>query len=151
MSSVLRWSEKVGRPAALMSFLPAVMEILGFVLLGPVFLKVTRLEAAIMGAVLGAVSPAVVVPRMVTLMEGKYGTDKRIPQLILAGASLDDVFVIVLFSTFVNMADGKSASVMDFVNIPVSIVLGIVLDAAENIYFSGELSGVELYGIFRFV
>lgn len=125
--------KKVGRPAVLMSFLPAVMEILGFVLLGPVFLKVTRLEAAIMGAVLGAVSPAVVVPRMVTLMEGKYGTDKSIPQLILAGASLDDVFVIVLFSTFVNMADGKSASVMDFVNIPVSIVLGIVLGAVFGV------------------
>lgn len=121
--------KKIGRPALLMSFLPAVMEILAFILLAPYFLHVTRLEAAIMGAVLGAVSPAVVVPRMVMLMEEDYGTDKKVPQLIMAGASLDDVFVIVLFSTFVNMAQGSAARVMDFVNIPVSIVLGILMGA----------------------
>lgn len=119
--------KKVGRPAVLMSFLPAVMEIIGFVLLAPYFLGVSVLEAAILGAVMGAVSPAVVVPRMVTLMEEGYGTDKSIPQLILAGASLDDVFVIVLFSTFINMARGNQASVMDFANIPISIVSGILI------------------------
>ncbi len=121
--------KKVGRPAVLMSFLPALFEIGAFVLLAPTLLHITLLESAIMGAVLGAVSPAVVVPRMVQLMENNYGTDKQIPQLILAGASLDDVFVIVLFSTFISMAQGDSAKVMDFVNIPVSIVLGILLGA----------------------
>ncbi len=128
--------KKIGRPAILMSFLPAVMEILGFVLLAPYFLDVDRLEAAIMGAVLGAVSPAVVVPRMVNLMEEKYGTNKSIPQLILAGASLDDVFVIVLFSTFINMATGTGASIKDIVDIPVSILLGIVVGALAGIFLS---------------
>lgn len=121
---------KVGRPAILMSFLPAVFELLAVVLFAPVLLGVSVLEAAIMGAVLGAVSPAVVIPKMVQLMETRYGTDKRIPQLILAGASLDDVFVIVLFSTFVGMAQGGSASAMDIAGIPISIVLGIALGAA---------------------
>ena len=128
--------KKVGRPAILMSFLPALFEIAAFVLFAPSLLKVTQLEAAIMGAVLGAVSPAVVVPRMVQLMETGYGTDKSIPQLILAGASLDDVFVIVLFSSFVSMAQGNAANVMDFINIPVSIVLGIILGAAAGFVLS---------------
>ena len=113
--------KEVGRPAVLMAFLPAVFEILAFVLLAPGILGVTLLEAAI----LGAVSPAVVVPKMVQLMETGYGTDKGIPQLILAGASLDDVFVIVLFSTFTGMAQGGTVSAMDFAGIPISILLGI--------------------------
>lgn len=121
--------KKVGRPAILMSFLPALFEILAFAVLAPLVLGVNLMEAAIMGAVLGAVSPAVVVPRMVQLMDERYGTEEGIPQLILAAASLDDVFVIVLFSTFVGMAQGSSARVMDFINIPVSIVLGILLGA----------------------
>lgn len=121
--------KKVGRPAILMSFLPALFEIGAFTAFAPKLMGINLLDAAIMGAVLGAVSPAVVVPRMVELMENRYGTDKQIPQLILAGASLDDVFVIVLFSTFVSMAQGSSASVMDFVNIPVSIILGIAVGA----------------------
>lgn len=121
--------KKVGRPALLMSFLPAVFEILAFVLIAPFVLRIDRIEAAIMGAVLGAVSPAVVVPRMVQLMEERYGTNKSIPQMILAGASLDDVFVIVLFSTFVSMGQGGGVQIMDFVNIPGSIVLGILFGA----------------------
>lgn len=125
--------KKVGRPAVLMSFVPAAFEILAFVLIAPFVLHINRVEAAIMGAVLGAVSPAVVVPRMVQLMEEKYGTAKSIPQMILAGASLDDVFVIVLFSTFVGMGQGSSVKIMDFVNIPVSIVLGILLGAGVGI------------------
>ena len=124
--------KKVGRPAILMSFLPAVFELAAFVIFAPSFLGVTRLEAAIIGAVLGAVSPAVVVPKMVSLIESRYGTDKNIPQLILAGASLDDVFVIVLFSTFLGMAQGSTANVMDFVNIPISIILGILLGAGAG-------------------
>lgn len=119
--------KKVGRPAVMMSFVPASFEILAFFLLAPYILGVTRIEAAVMGAVLGAVSPAVVVPRMVQLMEEGYGTKKSIPQMILAGASCDDIYVIVLFSTFTGMAQGGSVHLMDFVNIPVSIVLGVCL------------------------
>lgn len=125
--------KEIGLPAVLMSFLPAAFEIAGFVIFGPMILGVTRLEAAIMGAVLGAVSPAVVVPRMVELMEKKYGTDKKIPQLVLAGASLDDVFVIVLFQAFVGMAQGNGISVRSFIDVPVSIVLGIALGALVGI------------------
>ena len=121
--------KKAGRSAVLLSFVPASCELLGYVLLAPAILGITRVEAAVMGAVLAAVSPAVVVPRMVSLMEKKYGTDKAIPQMILAGASCDDIFVIVLFTTFLGMAQGGSADMMDFVNIPVSIVLGILLGA----------------------
>lgn len=123
---------RVGRPAILMSFLPALFEMAVFVLLAPSLLGITHMEAAIMGAVLGAVSPAVVVPRMVQLMDERYGTDKSIPQMILAGASLDDVFVIVLFSTFVSMAQGGSVQIIDFLNVPVSIVLGVLLGAAAG-------------------
>ena len=125
--------KKVGRPAVLMSFLPAIFEILAFVLFAPAMLGINRIEAAVMGAVLGAVSPAVVVPKMVQLIEERYGTNKSIPQMILAGASLDDVFVIVLFTTFLGMAQGNSANAMDFVNIPISIVLGILLGAVSGL------------------
>lgn len=121
---------RVGRPAVLMSFLPALCETAGVVLLAPWLLGVSVIEAAIIGAVLGAVSPAVVVPRMVSLMEEGYGTDKGIPQLILAGASLDDVFVIVLFTAFVGIAQGGTVSALDFAQIPVSIVLGVLVGAA---------------------
>lgn len=121
---------RVGRPAVLMSFVPASCEILAFVLLAPALLGVTRAEAAVMGSVLAAVSPAVVVPRMVQLIETRYGTDKSIPQLIMAGASCDDIFVIVLFSTFTGMTQGGDARAANFLSIPLSIVLGVALGAA---------------------
>lgn len=124
--------KKVGRPALMMSCVPASFEILAFVIFAPAILHISRVEAAVMGAVLGAVSPAVVIPRMVQLMETKYGTDQRIPQMIMAGASCDDIFVIVLFSTFTNMAQGGSAHVADFINIPVPILLGIALGAVAG-------------------
>ncbi len=124
--------KKVGRPAVMMSCVPASFEILGFFLLAPYVLGITRIEAAVMGSVLAAVSPAVVVPRMVQLMEQGYGTEKSIPQMILAGASCDDIFVIVLFSTFSSMAQGGQAHLMDFVNIPISIILGILLGIAAG-------------------
>ena len=124
--------KKVGRPAIMMSCIPASCEILAFFLFAPAILGITRIEAAVMGAVLGAVSPAVVVPRMVQLMDAKYGTDKSIPQLILAGASCDDIFVIVLFSTFASMAQGGHADLTDFVKIPVSVALGIALGAVTG-------------------
>lgn len=132
--------KKVGRPAVMMSFVPASFEIIGYIIFAPIILGINRVEAAVMGAVLGAVSPAVVVPRMVQLMEEKYGTDKSIPQMILAGASCDDIFVIVLFTTFLGMAQGEKASVMEFVNIPISIVLGVI---------AGVAAGFILYFIFE--
>lgn len=128
--------KKVGRPAVMMSFVPASFEILAFFLFAPYLLGVTRMEAAVMGSVLAAVSPAVVVPRMVQLMDTKYGTSKSIPQLVMAGASCDDIFVIVLFSTFVSMAQGGSAHLMDFLSIPISIVLGIILGAIVGFLLS---------------
>ena len=121
--------KKVGRPAIMMSFVPASFEIIGYLLFAPSILGITRVEAAVMGSVLAAVSPAVVVPRMVQLMENKYGTEKAIPQMIMAGASCDDIFVIVLFTTFLSMAQGGSADIKAFANIPVSIILGIILGA----------------------
>lgn len=119
--------KKLGRPAVLMCFVPASFELLGMILFAPKLMGLTVLEAAVMGAVLAAVSPAVVVPRMVKLMDEGYGVKEGIPQLILAGASVDDVYVIVLFSTFVGMMQGEGASMIRFVNIPVSIFLGIAI------------------------
>ncbi len=124
--------KKVGRPAVLMSCVPATFELLAFFLFAPRILGITRLEAAVMGAVLGAVSPAVVIPRMVQIIDMKYGTSKSIPQLIMAGASCDDIYVVVLFSTFVSMAQGGNPQLMDFINIPLSILLGIFLGAAAG-------------------
>ncbi|MCI7128900.1 MAG: cation:proton antiporter [Clostridium sp.] len=128
--------KKVGRPAVMMAFVPASFEICGYLLCAPMVLGITRIESAVMGAVLAAVSPAVVVPRMVQLMENRYGTEKSIPQMILAGASCDDIFVIVLFSTFAGMAQGGTADFTQFLNVPVSIVLGILLGAAVGYLLS---------------
>ena len=140
LSLDLKDLKKAGRPAILMSFVPATCEIAGYILFAPLLLGINRIEAAVMGAVLGAVSPAVVIPRMVMLMEEKYGTKKAIPQMIMVGASCDDIFVIVLFTTFLSMAQGGSADIVDFVNIPVSIVLGILL---------GAVTGYGLYLFFE--
>ena len=119
--------KKIGRPAVMMCFVPASFELLGMLVLAPRLLGLSVLEAAILGSVLAAVSPAVVVPRMVRLMEEGYGTEKGIPQLILAGASVDDVYVIVLFTTFSGIMQGKSVLVMSFLNIPISIILGMII------------------------
>lgn len=119
--------KRIGRPAVMMCFVPASFELVGMILLAPKLLGISVLEASILGAVLAAVSPAVVVPRMVKLIEEGCGSDKNIPQLILAGASVDDVYVIVLFTTFIGMAQGTGVSIIRFINIPISIVLGIVI------------------------
>lgn len=124
--------KRVGRPAILMCFVPATFELAGMLLLAPRILGISLLEAAIMGAVVAAVSPAVVVPKMIKLIDEGYGTKKSIPQLILAGASVDDVYVIVLFSTFTGLAKGDCVSAMSFINIPVSVVLGIALGIASG-------------------
>ena len=132
--------KRAGRPALLMCFLPASFEILGMILVAPHLLHISILEAAILGAVIAAVSPAVVVPKMIQLMEEGYGMNKQIPQIILAGASVDDVFVIVLFTSFTGLAQGDQISVMKFVNIPISIIAGILIGAvigmALSIFFT---------------
>ena len=131
---------KVGRPAFLMCFIPACFEILGMILLAPKLLGVSLLDAAIIGSVVAAVSPAVVVPKMLNLMENGYGTDKSIPQLILAGASVDDVFVIVVFAAFTGLAQGEKIAASSFIQIPVSIVMGII---------AGIITGILLLLFFR--
>ncbi len=125
--------KKVGRPALLMTFLPASAEILACTCFAPLLMGVSWLEAAVIGAVLGAVSPAVVVPKMVQLIENGYGTKKGVPQMILAGASLDDVYVIVMFTSLVNMLQGASVDALAFAGIPVSIVLGVLLGLAAGL------------------
>lgn len=140
LSLDLRDLKKVGRPALLMSFVPATFEMAAVILLAPALLHITRGEAAILGAVLSAVSPAVVVPRMLSLMESGYGRKKRIPQLIMAGASVDDIYVIVLFTAFLSMYGGGGFQASRLLSVPVSVILGVVL---------GIVVGVIMVGIFQ--
>ena len=133
--------KKVGRPAILMCFIPATLEILGFIILGPKLLNLPILDSAILGTVIAVVSPAVIVPRMLKLMEEGYGTNKSIPQLILAGASVDDIFVIVLFTSFTSIATtGSNFSISSIIEIPISIIIGIIL---------GILTGIVLVYLFK--
>ena len=136
--------KKVGRPAVLMCFVPACFEIVGMVVLAPILLNISFLDAAIMGAVIGAVSPAVIVPRMIKLIDEGYGTDKGIPQMILAGASVDDVFVIVMFTTFTGLAQGGEVSILRFLNIPVSIVTGIIVGLIAGFLFVKWFSKINI-------
>lgn len=136
LSLNLQELKRVGRPAILLSFVPASLEILAMLFFAPRLLGISLLEAALMGAVLAAVSPAVIVPRMLKLMDTGYGTDQSIPQMIMAGASVDDIFVIVLFTVFAAMADGRQVSLAQFASIPVSIVLGIVLGIGVGLLLS---------------
>ena len=132
--------KRVGRPAVLMCFVPACFEITGMVLLAPRLLGISVLEAAIMGSVIAAVSPAVIVPKMLKLMESGYGTKDSIPQLIMAGASVDDVFVIVMFTSFTGLAQGGTISPVTFAQIPISILTGIL---------GGVLVGLAFAEIYR--
>lgn len=132
--------KKVGRPAVLMCFVPATFEIAATTIFAPMFFPISHLEAAIMGAVLGAVSPAVIVPKMLKLMENGYGKSKSIPQLIMAGASVDDIYVIVLFTSFMRMYSGGSFELISLIKIPVSIVSGLLI---------GILIGLALNKLFR--
>ena len=136
LSLNLKDLKRVGRPAIMLSFIPASCEIVAYTIFAPMIFGITLIEGAVMGAVLSAVSPAIVVPRMVNLMEKGIGTKKGIPQMILAGASMDDIFVIVLFTTFVSMAQGNGVNLISFANIPVSIVLGILLGAVAGLALS---------------
>lgn len=132
--------KKVGRPAILMCFIPATMEILAITFLGHMLFNISYLEAAILGSVLAAVSPAVVVPRMISLIENGYGKTKSIPQIIMAGASVDDIYVIVLFTSFLGMYSGDKFELSSLISVPISIISGIVL---------GILSGILMVKIFK--
>ncbi len=131
---------RVGRPAMLICFVPACLEIIGVVTFAPLLLGVSLVEAAVIGAVIAAVSPAVIVPKMLNLIDKKIGTDKSIPQMIIAGGSVDDVFVIVLFTAFLTLASGGELSILSFAQIPVSIVMGLVM---------GSISGFSLVAYFK--
>ena len=133
--------KRIGKSAILLSFLPASFEILAYFIFARIFFKIRSVDALLMGSVLAAVSPAVVVPRMVKLIEEKNGVEKSIPQMILAGASCDDIFVLVLFSSFLSMAKGEDVSLVSLVNIPISIILGIIV---------GAIIGYILYIVFEF-
>lgn len=133
--------KKVGRPAILMCFVPACFEIAGMLILAPVLLGITQLEALIMGTVIAAVSPAVIVPRMLKLMENGYGTEKGIPQMIMTGASVDDIFVIVLFTAFTGLAESGDFAPISFLAIPTSIIFGFI---------AGVIAGLILVKLFTF-
>jgi len=131
---------RVGRPAVLMSFVPATLEILAISLLAPLLFPISRIEAVLMGTVVAAVSPAVVVPRMLQLMETGYGKKKRIPHLIMASASVDDIYVIVLFASLLGMALGEDFSLLSLLNVPYAIVLGLL---------SGIVTGLFLVFLYK--
>lgn len=133
--------KRIGKSAILLSFLPASFEILAYFIFARIFFKIRSVDALLMGSVLAAVSPAVVVPRMVKLIEEKRGVEKSIPQMILAGASCDDIFVLVLFSSFLSMAKGEDVSLISLANVPISIALGIIV---------GAIIGYILYIVFEF-
>ncbi|CAC9936018.1 transporter, CPA2 family [Aedoeadaptatus nemausensis] len=132
--------KKVGRPAIFVSFVPASFEIIGYTLLAPMLLGISRVDAALMGTVLAAVSPAVVVPRMAKMMEEGVGTERSVPQLIMAGASCDDIFVIVLFTSFLGMVKGGDLKLASLMNVPLSVICGMIL---------GEIVGYVLYRFFE--
>lgn len=132
--------KKVGRPAILMCFLPACFEMMGMCLIAPKLLNISLLDSAIMGAIIAAVSPAVIVPKMIKLIDEGYGKENSIPQLILAGASVDDVFVIVMFTAFTGLASGENINIGEFIGIPISIILGVIL---------GLITGIILIKLFK--
>lgn len=136
--------KKVGRPALLMCFVPACFEITGMALLAPKILGISLLDALILGAVIAAVSPAVIVPKMIKLIDEKYGTNKGIPQMILSGASVDDVFVIVMFTTFTSLAKGEAISVKEIINIPLSVIFGILIGFGVGLLLDYIFKHIEL-------
>ncbi|KAA9217151.1 MULTISPECIES: cation:proton antiporter [Aerococcus] len=139
LSLDIRGLIKVGRPALLMCFLPATFEMIATSLLAPKILGISQADALVLGAVLGAVSPAVVVPKMLKLIDEGYGTEKQIPQIILAGSSADDIYVLVLFSSFLSVAQGGSFQVTQLLTIPLSIIIGLIV---------GGLLGTGLNSLF---
>ncbi len=143
--------KKVGRPAVLLCFVPACVEMLGTILLAPILFDISVLDAAIIGSVIAAVSPAVVVPRMIKLIDEGYGKDKSIPQMILAGASVDDVFVIVIFTALTSLASTGNISAMSFIQVPVSIVSGILLGVCVGLILSIFFNKVKIDDIVKVI
>ena len=141
--------KKVGRPAILLSFVPASIEMLGIILFAKRFFAIDTLDAGIMAAVLAAVSPAIVVPRMIKLIDEGYGADKNIPEMILAGASVDDVFVIVFFSSFLALKTGGQLSAMSFINIPISIITGVIFGIIIGKVFAFILEKIDINEIYK--
>ncbi len=136
--------KKVGRPAMLMSFVPALLEITAMIFLAPIFFNISTLDAALMGSVVAAVSPAVIVPKMITIIEEGYGVKKSIPQMILASASIDDVFVIILFTSLLDVAQGGMLSISHFATIPLSIFSGVLLGFFLGIVISAFFTKVHI-------
>ena len=136
--------KKVGRPALLMCFVPATLELVGVILFAPILFHISFLEAAILGTVLAAVSPAVIVPRMVRLIEQGYGTNKSIPQLIMASSSVDDIFVIVLFTSLTTLASEGSFSGLSLFNIPLSIMNGMLIGILVGIFLTAYFKKLHL-------
>lgn len=143
--------KKVGRPAILMCFFPACFEMVAIMILAPIFLHISLVEAVIMGAVVAAVSPAVVVPKMLHLMEEGYGTNKAIPQMIMAGASVDDVFVIVIFTSALGILQGDSITSLNLLQIPISILSGIIVGIGLGIMISFFFKNVQMQNTSRII
>ena len=141
--------KKVGRPAILLSFVPASIEMLGIILFAKRFFAIDTIDAGIMAAVLAAVSPAIVVPHMIKLIDEGYGADKNIPEMILAGASVDDVFVIVFFSSFLALKTGGQLSAMSFINIPISIITGVIFGIIIGKVFAFILEKIDINEIYK--
>ena len=136
--------KKVGRPALIMCFVPAAFEMAACTIISHFVLNLSYIDSAIVGAVIAAVSPAVVVPRMIKLIDGKYGSKRGIPQMIMAGASADDVFVIVMFTAFVSLSQGGNISALSFIKIPISIFLGIAIGVVFGIILCRLFSAVSV-------
>lgn len=151
LSLDMRDLRKVGRPAILMSFLPATVEMVAVGLLAPLFFNLSYTESFLLGSVLGAVSPAVVIPMMSKLMEEKYGTKEGIPQLIIAGSSIDDIVMIVCYQSFLTLEKGGSISAMTFLNIPISIASGIAVGVLFGFLLSLLLKRVNIGVVWSFI
>ncbi|MBG9989001.1 cation:proton antiporter [Aerococcaceae bacterium DSM 111176] len=149
LSLNLKDLKRVGRPAVLLSFLPATFEIISTMIFAPIFLGLSLIESALLGAVLGAVSPAVVVPRMITLIHEKRGTNKGIPQLILAGSSVDDIYALVMFSAFLSLAQSGEFSVFSLLDIPLSIISGVLIGFLTGYFLSMLFEKVQLQAIIQ--
>jgi NhaP-type Na+/H+ or K+/H+ antiporter len=143
--------KKIGRPALLMCFVPAIFEIAVITLIAPPLLGVTIFEALLIGSVVAAVSPAIIIPRMLKLQEAGYGKNKNVPELIMAGASVDDIFVIVLFYAFLGLSSGNALNLRTLVEIPVSIILGIIIGIVVGLGISRTLKKITVNEITQFL
>lgn len=141
--------KEIGRPALLMSFIPAIFEIIGVLILAPILLNISPLESLLLGAVIAAVSPAIVIPKMLKLKKERYGEDKSIPDLIMAGSSVDDIFVIVLFYTFIGLVENNSVNGLDLLNIPLSLVLGILVGVISGLLISYIFKKIKINNIIK--